>query len=215
MNLPNKITTFRIIMVGVIFILLLVPSLFDITGAMINIYQNGAVISSLSVFNLIICGLFLIASFSDFLDGYLARKYNLVTTYGKFMDPIADKLLVDTVLLFFVLPMGSNGFAFSGQTGVPMVACIIMIARDLVVDAMRLIAMEKNVVVAANKFGKVKTVLQMVALTCVLLNNWPFVYLGLSFNITNIICYLAGLASLLSGIIYLVNNRNVFKDSKK
>ncbi len=214
MNLPNKITTFRMVMVGVIFILLLVPSFIGNSGPMIDIYKNGQVISQLSVINLVICGLFLIASFSDYFDGHLARKYNLVTTYGKFMDPIADKLLVDTVLLFFVLPMSSHGFAFKGETGVPMVVCILMIARDLVVDAIRLISMEKRVVVAANKIGKVKTVLQMIALTCVLLNNWPFVYLELPFNMTNVLCYLAGVVSLISGVTYLLNSRKVFEDSK-
>lgn len=212
MNLPNKITTFRMIMVGVIFLLLVVSYGANITWP---VYANASGTYSISLLNIIVCALFLIASFSDFLDGHLARKYNLVTTYGKFMDPIADKLLVDVLLLFYALPMTEYGFALTGKTGVPMVVVIIMICRDLCVDAIRLLGMEKQVVIQARYAGKVKTVLQMIALTCVLLNNFPFAFFSWKINVANLLCYLAGVASLVSLVDYFVVNRKVFQGDEK
>lgn len=212
MNLPNKITTFRMIMVGVIFLLLVVSYGANITWP---VYANASGTYSISLLNIIVCALFLIASFSDFLDGHLARKYNLVTTYGKFMDPIADKLLVDVLLLFYALPMTEYGFGLTGKTGVPMVVVIIMICRDLCVDAIRLLGMEKQVVIQARYAGKVKTVLQMIALTCVLLNNFPFAFFSWKINVANLLCYLAGVASLVSLVDYFVVNRKVFQGDEK
>ncbi len=212
MNLPNKITTFRMIMVGVIFLLLVISYGANITWP---VYANASGTYSISLLNIIVCVLFLIASFSDFLDGHLARKYNLVTTYGKFMDPIADKLLVDVLLLFYALPMTEYGFGLTGKTGVPMVVVIIMICRDLCVDAIRLLGMEKQVVIQARYAGKVKTVLQMIALTCVLLNNFPFAFFSWKINVANLLCYLAGVASLVSLVDYFVVNRKVFQGDEK
>ena len=198
MNLPNKITTFRMVCVVIVDFILLFP------------WKNCGVNMPL-VFNFIsleyfIAGvLFLIASFSDFLDGYLARKYNLVTTYGKFMDPIADKLLVDTVVIIM---------AIQRPDLVPPVVAIIMIARDLLVDALRQVASSKGVVLAANIWGKLKTVIQMVALTFALMLDWPFALLNLPVSITTIICYLAGVVSLLSGVLYFTKNLKVFSDKE-
>ncbi|MGM9858176.1 MAG: CDP-diacylglycerol--glycerol-3-phosphate 3-phosphatidyltransferase [Bacilli bacterium] len=210
MNLPNKITTFRMVMVIVLILLLTICGALNFTGP----YLWGDEETGVSLIRFIAFILFVVASVSDFLDGYLARKLNLVTTYGKFMDPIADKLLVDSLLIFYALPINQAGFGFVGKTGIPLVFVVIMIARDLVVDAVRMIAMEKNIVIAASWFGKTKTVLQMVAISLVLLNNWPFVYLGWSVNVTNIICGLAGLVSLASGIDYLVKSRELFAGDK-
>lgn len=210
MNLPNKITTFRMIMVGVILAFMVFIGASGITGPIIASNNNW----QLTLFDIIICALFLIASFSDFLDGHLARKYNLVTNYGKFMDPIADKLLVDCVLLFHALPMSSHGFGLTGETGVPILVVIIMISRDLIVDAIRLLAMEQKRVIAASWSGKIKTVLQMISLTFVLLNNWPFVYFGWNINVTNILCYIASIASVVSCVMYLYKNRQIFKGDK-
>ena len=210
MNLPNKITTFRMVMVIVLILLLTICGGLNFTGP----YLWGNEETGVSLIRFIAFVLFIAASVSDFLDGYLARKLNLVTTYGKFMDPIADKLLVDSLLIFYALPINQEAFGFVGKTGIPLVFVVIMIARDLVVDAVRMIAMEKNIVIAASWFGKTKTVLQMVALSLVLLNNWPFVYLGWSVNVTNIICALAGIVSLASGIDYLVKSRELFAGDK-
>jgi CDP-diacylglycerol--glycerol-3-phosphate 3-phosphatidyltransferase len=198
MNLPNKITTFRMICVVIIDFILLFPW----KNCGINM---PLVFNYISLEYFISAILFLIASFSDFLDGYLARKYNLVTTYGKFMDPIADKLLVDTVVIIM---------AVKAPHLVPPVVAVIMIARDLLVDALRQVAVTKGVVLAANIWGKLKTVIQMVALTLALLCDWPFGLLELPISITSIICYLAGIVSLLSGVLYFTKNLKVFNDQK-
>lgn len=198
MNLPNKITTFRLICVFIIDALILIPfaSFWDIPIIPgINI----------SLIYLIVLILFVLASFSDFLDGYIARKYNMVTNYGKFMDPIADKLLVNS--LFILLTQ-------YGPLHIPAIIPLVMVARDIIVDVMRMLAMEQGKVVAANIFGKMKTVLQMIALIFVLLNDWPFSLLNLSYPITLIICYVAMAVSLISGIIYIISNINLFKEKK-
>ena len=198
MNLPNKITTFRMVCVVIIDFILLFPW----AACGVNMPM---VFGHIDLHYFISAILFLIASFSDFLDGYLARKYNLVTTYGKFMDPIADKLLVDTVVIIM---------AIQRPDLVPPVVAVIMIARDLLVDALRQVASSKGIVLAANIWGKLKTVIQMVALTFVLLLDWPFALLKLPIAITTIICYLAGVVSLLSGVLYFTKNLKVFNDKK-
>ncbi|MBE6142994.1 MAG: CDP-diacylglycerol--glycerol-3-phosphate 3-phosphatidyltransferase [Erysipelotrichaceae bacterium] len=198
MNLPNKITTFRMVCVVVIDFILLFP--WASCGVTMPL-----VFGAISLEYFISAILFLVASFSDFLDGYLARKYNLVTTYGKFMDPIADKLLIDTVVIIM---------AINHPTIVPPVVAVIMIARDLLVDALRQVASTKGVVLAANIWGKLKTVVQMVALTLALLLDWPFGLLNLPVSITSIICYVAGVVSLLSGILYFTKNLHVFNDKE-
>ena len=198
MNLPNKITTFRMVCVVVIDFILLFP--WASCGVTMPL-----VFGAISLEYFISAILFLVASFSDFLDGYLARKYNLVTTYGKFMDPIADKLLIDTVVIIM---------AINHPTIVPPVVAVIMIARDLLVDALRQVASTKGVVLAANIWGKLKTVVQMVALTLALLLDWPFSLLNLPVSITSIICCVAGVVSLLSGILYFTKNLHVFNDKE-
>lgn len=162
----------------------------------------------------IVFWLFVIASFSDFLDGHIARKYNLVTNFGKFMDPIADKLLVNGLLIILLVPAVTPADA-SIQMAIPVIATLIMIARDLIVDAIRLIAASQNRVLAANIFGKIKAVLQMVAIPLVLLNDWPFALFGGGANIALIVIYLATLASLFSGIIYIYQNRDVLREPNK
>ena len=206
MNLPNKITTFRMVCV-VLIIGILAPSFFgaNLFPEVFNI--NGQI---LTLDYLIAFVLFVVASFSDFLDGHIARKYNLVTTYGKFMDPIADKLLVDS--LFIIV---------ASKYPTLVLVAVIMIARDLVVDGVKLIAAGKNKIVAANMWGKAKTVAQMVALAFLLFGNWPFsyfdseMYLTTGFNVSIILCYIAGILSLMSMIVYIYQNREVFKDSPK
>ena len=207
MNLPNKITTFRMVCVIIIDFILLFP--WKACGV-----EMPLVFNYIPLQFFISAILFLVASFSDFLDGYLARKYHLVTTYGKFMDPIADKLLVNSLLIIYALPFSADGFGFLGKTGVPLICVVLMIARDIIVDAIRMISVEKNVVIAASWFGKIKTVLQMVAIILVLLNNWPFVYLNWTVNVTNIIVGLATIVSVASGIDYLVKSKSLFAGDK-
>ena len=197
MNLPNKITTFRMVCVVIVNFLLLFP--WEACGINLPI-----VFGNVNVIYLISCIAFLVASFSDFLDGYLARKLNLVTTYGKFMDPIADKLLVDSLFIVCAIKLPSL---------VPALVVVIMISRDLLVDALRQVAATKGTVLAANMWGKIKTVTQMVALTLVLLNDWPFSLInGIPYPITAIICWIAAGVSFISGLLYFTKNLKVFKD---
>lgn len=198
MNLPNKITTLRMILVVFVATFLLLPSEWFMTIPYID--------ASLNFF--IAWILFIIASLSDMLDGKIARKYNMVTDYGKFMDPIADKLLVNTALIIL---------ASYGPIRVNVICVIIMIARDIVVDAVRLNAMRKNVVVAANIFGKLKTVFQMVAIILIMVNDFnldSLLHLNDNYYLGQLFMYVATLTSLISGIIYVIQNRNVFSEMK-
>lgn len=206
MNLPNKITTFRMVMVIVILGLLLFP--FQQVGIDIPMLFNG----KLSLIYLISFILFVIASCSDFVDGYIARKYNLITNFGKFMDPIADKMLVNSILI--VLAVNPNNLL---QHNIPVVLVVIMIARDLVVDGLRLVAANRKIVLAANIFGKIKTVLQMVGLAIWLLNDLPFSLIyknSITPWVSLVIMLAATLVSLLSGIIYVYQNRKVLTEEE-
>ncbi len=198
MNLPNKITTLRMILVVFVAAFLLLPSEWFMTIPYIDVSLNFFVAWIL----------FIIASLSDMLDGKIARKYNMVTDYGKFMDPIADKLLVNTTLIIL---------ASYGPIRVNVICVIIMIARDIVVDAVRLNAMRKNVVVAANIFGKLKTVFQMVAIILIMVNDFnldSLLHLNDNYYLGQLFMYVATLTSLISGIIYVIQNRNVFSEMK-
>ena len=185
-NLPNKITICRMIIVIAIIVLALLPRpdswVFDIFGIKHD-YRSISILV-----------LFIVGSVSDWLDGYLARKHNLVTTFGKFMDPIADKLLVNT--LFIIASAGGL---------IHFIVPIIMIARDTVVDAIRMIAVGEGKVIAASKLGKLKTVTQMIALIAILaFTTVPYI---------EILAYVAGVASLVSGVDYFMKNRHtILKD---
>ena len=159
MNLPNKLTLFRIVLVPVLALVWLFP--YSEAGISLGSFTVGNV--TLRYLNLIVIGIFAIASFTDYLDGHIARKNNMVTTFGKFADPIADKLLVNMMLLIL-----------SYKHMIPLVCCILMILRDIVVDGCRMIAAQRGVVVSAGILGKLKTVLQMFSIVIILLNNLPF-----------------------------------------
>lgn len=139
--------------------------------------------------------IFALASITDFFDGMLARKNNWITSFGKFADPIADKMLVNTVFILMVYFHQAN-----------VIAVLLMIARDLIVDGLRMSAATSGEVVSAGIFGKLKTVLQMFALIFLLLKNWPFVYMNIPMD--QILLWAATAASLYSGWIY-------FKQLKK
>ena len=162
---------------------------------------------------------FVIASYTDHLDGKLARKNNQVTDLGKFLDPVADKLLVSTMLIFLCAPSVFASYANQQIAFIPVWCVILMVARDTVVDALRFIAAQKGVVIAANIFGKLKTVLQMVAIGAVLLNDFPFHYMypnytGFYLSVTAFLVYAATLTSIISGVIYVWENRRAFLESK-
>ena len=139
--------------------------------------------------------------------GRLARKNNQVTDLGKFLDPIADKMLINGMMIFLALNFPS---IHNVDLTFPFFLVILMEIRDLIVDGLRFMCAKKNVVIAANIFGKAKTVLQMVAISFVLLNGFPFSLFDYNFinylHITDFICYLATITSLISGVIYVKDN---------
>lgn len=214
MNLPNKITISRIVLIFAMIVAMFVLAF--IPGWEAPTLGN----SGINLVYLIFTVVFIIAAFTDMLDGKIARKFNLVTDFGKFLDPIADKLLNDATMIFLLVP---QAYAVAQRRDPLMltilaVCVILMIARDLVVDALRLIAVKKNIVIAANIFGKAKTVLQMVAIPMLLLNDWPWKYFDgnwpNSLQISNIFFYLATIMSIVSGVIYVWQNRAVLKETK-
>lgn len=207
MNLPTKITITRIGAVILMIVSLFVMSLLNFQSPLLGNTQINLVFLILAIF-------FLLASFTDFLDGYLARKNHQVTDLGKFLDPVADKLLINSMVIFLIAPSLFAPYASGQVIGFNVWCAIILVSRDIVVDALRFIAAQKNVVIAANIFGKAKTVLEMIAIVFVLLNGFPFNYFDANWitglHITDLIVYIATFVSFLSGIIYVVQNRHVF-----
>jgi len=197
MNLPNRLTMLRILMIPLIVLVMIFPyAQFNIAIGHITF---GFV--SLPILNLIVLVLFAIASFTDYLDGYIARKYHLVTSFGKFIDPIADKLLINTMLILF---------AWKGI--VPVVAVLLMLWRDTAVDGIRMITAGKGKVMAAGYLGKVKTVAQMSAIVLLLLKNLPFELYGLP--VADILLWFAAFISVISGISYFLQAKDTIMESK-
>lgn len=197
MNLPNKLTLLRIALVPILILVWIFP--FAQFGIDLPSYRFDFV--TLSLKNIIVLVIFAAASFTDFLDGYLARKNNLVTTFGKFADPIADKLLVNTMLILM---------SFSGM--IPVVPVCIMLARDTIVDGVRMVAANNGVVVAAGYLGKVKTVAQMFAIIFILLNNLPFELF--SIPVSSFLLWFSAFVSLASGISYFMQLKEFIFESK-
>lgn len=212
MNLPTKITFTRIIatvlLIGTLFVLSLIDFIApDLGNTGINL-----------VF-LIIFIFFVIASYTDHLDGYLARKNNQVTDLGKFLDPVADKLLINSMVIFLIAPSLFARYAPNQIITFNMWCAILLIVRDIVVDALRFIAAQKKIVIAANIFGKMKTVFEMIAIGVVLLNGFPFNYFDASWpaglHIADFLVYITTAMSLISGVIYVWQNRQVFLGEKE
>lgn len=200
MNLPNKLTMFRVLLIPVIIVISLISSL-----------QQIFIFSEVTVGNFRILIIFGIASFTDFLDGNIARKRNLVTEFGKFMDPLADKLLVISTMLILLEQGKFQAFNF----GLGFIL-IIIIAREFIVTGIRLLAVQNNVVIAASKLGKAKTVSQMFMVIILLLECLPFSLLaGSSKDITSlVIISIAGILTLVSGIDYFIKNKEIILKSK-
>ena len=199
MNLPNKLTIFRMLLIPVIMIVYAIKPL--------NSQQVFNEFDGFTVANLIILILIIIGSLTDFLDGKIARKYNLVTNFGKFLDPIADKLLVITG---FVILMDQSNKAGNGLFTWWMLA--IILAREFIVSGMRLIAVENGRVIAASKYGKIKTTIQFITLI--------YLFIGIGTTKVNaytiiglLFVYATLVATVFSGIDYLVKNREVLNDS--
>lgn len=204
MNLPNKLTVARIFAIPLIIIVSLIPFFSSIT-------LFGSAGNEVTLENILVFGIFSLAAFTDFLDGHIARKHNLITDFGKFMDPLADKLLVLTALIYLLERGRFQVFGF--QLGFVIT---IILAREFMVTGIRLVAADNQQVIAASKLGKVKTVSQMFAILFLLVNNYPFTLLGdLGREITAIVLIgLAGILTLVSGFDYFIKNRNIILNSK-
>lgn len=180
MNLPNKLTILRIIMIPFFLFFLLCD--FGSWGR----YAATAI--------------FCVASLTDCLDGYIARKYDLVTNFGKFMDPLADKLLVCSAMIALI---GLEDAVVS----LPNVVVIIIIAREFVITGFRTLAAEQNIVIAAGFWGKLKTICQMAMLIVLLLNINNAVLIIAA----NVLIYLSLALAVISAVDYVVKNRQVLK----
>ena len=149
MNLPNKLTITRVLLVPLLILIYMFP--YDMAGINIPVYH--ILNTDISLINIVILVIFIIASITDYFDGQIARRKKLITTFGKFADPIADKLLINTIFLLL-----------AGDGTINIIIPIIMISRDTIVDAIKMSAASKQVVVAASNLGKLKTVSQMIIL---------------------------------------------------
>lgn len=214
MNTPTKITFSRIIIVVLLFVTLFVLSLIP---GINNFTVFGPDSAPVTIIYLVMAIVFIVGSSTDWLDGYLARRNNQVTTLGKFLDPIADKMLVNATLIFLcAAPLFSNS---ENILSLNVFVVIVFIVRDLIVDAVRFMAATNgSKVIAASVFGKLKTIFQMVAIPVYLLNGFPFSYFDRSWpvglRIADILMYIALFFSVLSGIIYLVKNKDAFIGKK-
>ena len=198
MNLPNKITMCRLALAAMVLILLMFP--YGAVGLNVPIYKIGTNVT-LSL-NYIIAGiLFIIASFTDFLDGNIARKNNIVTDFGKVMDAIADKVLVNGVLIIL---------AYNGN--IPLVIPVVIITRDTIVDSIKMVAGSKGKAVGASIWGKIKTICMMVGLSLVFFSNLPFELIG--FRLDYILLVIATILSIYSGIQYFIVNKKYFLEDK-
>ena len=189
MNLPNKLTVLRIILIPVFMFLLLNFELYTLAGV-----------------------IFVIASLTDLADGKIARKYNLVTNFGKFADPLADKLLVSAALI---------GLCALGKLGTSTVigawAAFVIIAREFIVTGIRLVAAAEGKVIAAGMSGKIKTTVQMVTIVYILFSN-VLITLGLSSVVSSVITDILVISSVImtvySGAEYIVANKSLLNTNK-
>ena len=179
MNLPNKLTVLRVILIPFFVVFMLV----DVLGA----YDKWVALA-----------IFIVASLTDLLDGKIARKYNLVTNFGKFMDPLADKMLVCSALI-----------CLTALDKLPAWITIVIICRDFVISGFRLVAADNGVVIAASYWGKYKTTFQMI-MVCLLIAELAPLAL-----VTTIVTWIAVILTIVSLVDYLVKNRSVLMEDKK
>jgi CDP-diacylglycerol--glycerol-3-phosphate 3-phosphatidyltransferase len=188
-NLANRITIARIFLVPVVTFLLLVR--FDFWTVTINHHRTTGS-------EMIAALVFLIAASTDGLDGYIARKRKMVTNFGKFLDPIADKLLISAVLISLVEMQRLSAWV-----------AIIIISREFAVTGLRLVAAAEGIVIAASSIAKLKTVTQIIAMAAVIINNFPFSVLGFPFD--SLAVYVMVGTTVLSGVDYFIKNKQVIQ----
>lgn len=190
MNLPNKLTVFRVI--------LIVPFVLVMLGSYARWGWFMAVFGGIADYaDYIALGIFIIASLTDLLDGRIARKYNLVTNFGKFMDPLADKLLVCAAMICLV-----------EMDRIPAWIVIVIISREFIISGFRLVAADNRVVIAANYWGKFKTTFQMV-MVCLMIANIEALAL-----LTQTVMWIAVALTIISLVDYLAKNKGVLLDGK-
>lgn len=190
MNLPNKLTVFRVILV-VPFVLLLLGQ--NAGWGWYDAMFGGAA----SYMNWITLAIFVVACLTDLIDGKIARKYNLVTNFGKFMDPLADKLLVCAAMICLI-ELGR----------IPAYIVVIIISREFIISGFRLIASDNGVVIAASMWGKYKTTFQMI-MVILMLANLPMLQI-----VTDIVMWIATALTIISLVDYVWKNKNVLSDFK-
>lgn len=192
MNVPNRITVCRIILSVFLLILMLLPlNKFGVVFPQLAVNSGNIIIDT----KYIVCGIiFLVAALTDFLDGYLARKYNMVTDMGKVMDAIADKILVNGVLIILAI----DGF-------ISPVVPVVIVCRDIAVDSIKMVAGSKSGAVGASMSGKVKTAVMLVGITLLFFNDIPFILMG--FRVSNILILVATVLSVVSGVEYYIKNK--------
>ncbi len=196
MNLPNKLTLSRIIMTVLIIIVLFSGNyISDLLGFEIFINESLVVDPKYVVAGI----LFILASLTDFLDGYIARKYNMITDFGKLLDAIADKILVNSVLIIL-----------AAQGIIHPIIPVVIIIRDSVVNSIKMLAASKGKVVAAIKSGKVKTACLMVGIVLTLFNNLPFELWNI--KVDKVLLFVATVLSIVSGVQYYSLNKNLIKE---
>lgn len=201
MNLPNKITNSRLIIAVIMIFFAVFPWANVGASSILTTLGN----TGFTILDLILAILFVVGSATDAIDGKIARKYNLITDFGKFFDPLADKFLVNSALIFL---------ACYGR--IPALIIILMIGRDLAVDGIRFMAASKGEVIAANIFGKLKTVFQMITIPFVMLNGFPFNYLFKehTYIFLDVLLSITCAMSLISGFIYLYRGRKYIQCAK-
>lgn len=190
MNLANKITISRILATPV-FLFFLIPGWF---GQFFGLDQWGRYAAA---------AIFILASITDMVDGNIARKHNMVTELGKFLDPVADKLLVTAALIAFVK-----------TDNLSVWVVFIIIAREFIVTGFRVIAAGRGIIIAADKWGKFKTIIQIVAIVAILIRNFP-ISLITDFPLGMVLMYIAVVLTVISGVNYIVKNANVLGDNKR
>ena len=194
MNLPNKITCVRLVISLIVLVLLCLP--WQQLGVEFSVY-NVYGVENVNIKYIIAGILFIIGSVTDFLDGFIARKYHMVTDFGKVMDAIADKVLVNGVLIILAY-----------DKFLPLTVPVIIITRDIVVDSIKMASGAKGKVVAASWPGKIKTICMMIGLSLVFFYNMPFAFIGHGIRIDYLFVYVAVIMSIVSAVQYYLANKD-------